>query len=111
FRSQSAAQQAAVAYLEHISQLGQGALRVTNKTLENFTRLGAIGTLFPRARIIHCRRNSLDACLSCYFQNFRNIDFAWSLEDIGAYQLSYQKVMAHWSRVLPLPIHEVSYED
>src|SRR5262249_39461421 len=91
--------------------LGQGAARVINKNLGNFLHLGTIATLFPRARIIHCRRDPLDVCLSCYFKNFREIDYAWSLEDIGAYYRSYETLMAHWSRVLPLPIHEVRYED
>ena len=42
---------------------------------------------------------------------FPGSDFAWSLEDIGAYYRSYEKLMAHWSRVLPLRIHEVGYEE
>src|SRR5262249_11843495 len=44
-------------------------------------------------------------------QSFREINYAWSLEDIGAYYRGYEKLMAHWSRVLPLPIHKVRYED
>jgi hypothetical protein len=67
--------------------------------------------LFPGARVIHCRRDPLDVCLSCYFTNFKNIDFALSLEHIGAYYVAYEKLMAHWSRVLPLEVHEVSNED
>ena len=49
--------------------------------------------------------------MSCYFQNFQNVDFACSLEDIGAYYNAYETIMAHWSRVLPLEIHEVCYEE
>src|SRR5213075_636820 len=64
-----------------------------------------------RARIIHCRRDPVDTCLSCYFTNFQSVDFAWSLEDIGAYYRAYDKLMAHWSRVLPAAIHEVQYEE
>ena len=97
--------------VQHLASLGQGAARVTIKTLSNFLHLGVIATLFPRARVIHCRRDPLDVCLSCYFQNFRGVTFAWSLEDIGAYYRTYEKLMAHWSRVLPMPIHEVSYEE
>ena len=62
--------------------------------------------------IIHCRRDPLDVCLSCYFQNFLEVAFACSLEDIPAlYHRAYETLMAHWSRVLPVPIHEVSYEE
>jgi tetratricopeptide (TPR) repeat protein len=105
-----AARALAADYLKYLGQLGKGAGRVTVKTLENVFHLGVIATLFPRAHIIHCRRDPLDTCVSCYFQNFREIEFAWSLEDIGAYYCAYEKLMAHWGRVLPLSIHEVVYE-
>jgi tetratricopeptide (TPR) repeat protein len=98
-------------YLQRIAQRGGGAQRVTIKTLQNFLHLGLIATLFPQARIIHCRRDPIDTCLSCFFTNFKNIDFALSLEDIGAYYAAYEKVMAHWSGVLPLEILEVTNED
>jgi tetratricopeptide (TPR) repeat protein len=101
----------AAAYLRLIEGLGQGARRVTNKTLENYLHLGLIATLFPQARIIHCRRDPLDVCLSCYFQNFLDVPFAWSLEDIAAYHRAYERLMAHWARVLPVAIHEVRYEE
>jgi hypothetical protein len=73
--------------------------------------LGAIVTMFPNARIVHCRRHPLDVCLSCYFQSFSDQPFSCSLEDIGACYSSYEEVMAHWRQVLPVPIHEVRYED
>jgi hypothetical protein len=99
------------AYLDQLADLGKGAARVTVKTLSNFLHLAEIATLFPGARIIHCRRNPFDLCLSCYFQNFKDMAFAWSLEDIGICYRAYEKLMAHWSGVLPLPIHEVIYEE
>jgi tetratricopeptide (TPR) repeat protein len=103
-------QKMAAVYLEHIGDLGKGAERIVNKFLENFLHLGIIATLFPRATIIHCRRDTLDCCLSSYFQNFLDVPFSCSLEDIGAYYRSYEKLMAHWAKVLPVKVHEVSYE-
>ncbi len=102
---------AAAVFHERLVQLGTGADRVTVKTLENFLHLGVIATLFPKARIIHCRRDPLDLCLSCYFQNFNDLNFSWDLDDIAAYYVSYVKLMDHWSKVLPLRIHKVSYEE
>ena len=98
-------------YLGHLRRRAQGAERVTIKTLENFLHVGAIVALFPKARIIHCKRDALDTCLSCYFQSFQNISFAYTLPDIGAYYRDYERLMAHWARVLPGVIHEVSYEE
>ncbi len=109
--TREAAQGFATEYLAHIADLGEGADRVTIKTLENFQHLGLIATLFPRARVIHCRRDPLDVCLSCYFQNFHELNFAWSLEDIAAYYRSYERAMAHWAKHLPLQVYEVRYED
>jgi tetratricopeptide (TPR) repeat protein len=107
---QGAARDMARSFLERITRLDPGASRVTIKTLGNFVHLGIIATLFPKARIIHCRRDPLDVCLSCYFQNFQKIVFAWSLNDLGAYYSAYEKTMTHWDSVLPSRIHEVSYE-
>jgi Tfp pilus assembly protein PilF len=108
---QRAAGKLAADYLQWLAKAAPGAARVTNKTLQNFLHLGLIATVFPRARIIHCRRDPLDTCLSCYFTNFLSVTFATSLDDIGAYYRSYDKLMAHWSRVLPVRIHEVCYEE
>jgi hypothetical protein len=97
-------------YLRWLRGIHATAARIINKTLHNFLHLGLIATLFPRARIIHCRREPLDACLSCFITNFKIVDFAWSLEEIGAYYRAYEKLMAHWARVLPAEIKVVRYE-
>ena len=105
------AQENAADFLRILTKLGKGAARVTTKTLDNYLHLGVIATLFPRARIIHCRRDPIDVCLSCYFQNFHEMAFSFSLEDIGAFYRLYEQIMAHWTQVLPMPIHEVCYEE
>ena len=80
--------------LERIAGLGQGAARVTIKTLENYLHLGVIATLFPRARIIHCRRDPVDTCLSCYFQNFGEpMGFTLDLGHLGLYYREYERLM------------------
>ncbi|MGB5279418.1 MAG: sulfotransferase [Gammaproteobacteria bacterium] len=87
------------------------ASRVTDKMPVNFLHLGLIALLFPKAHIIHCRRNPLDTCLSCYFQNFSgNHAYASDLTNLGHYYREYERLMLHWSSVLPVKIHHVSYE-
>jgi hypothetical protein len=67
--------------------------------------------LFPDARIIHCRRNVLDTCLSNYFQYFSGpLDYAYKLEDIARHYNYYSDLMAHWRQVLGLDMFEVDYE-
>lgn len=77
----------------------------------NFLNLGLIALLFPHARIIHCRRNPLDVCLSCYFQDFNSQPFSNDLADIGRYYNLYERLMDHWRTNLPVDILDVSYED
>lgn len=109
-RSASVAHEMATAYLEWMREFGSDAALIINKSLENFLYLGMIATLFPKARIIHCQRDPLDVCLACYFMNFRFMPFSCALEDIGVYHRSYERLMDHWKRALPIPIHHVRYE-
>jgi tetratricopeptide (TPR) repeat protein len=107
----AAIQSLAQAYLQQLASLGGPALRVTDKGLENYLHLGIIATLFPRARIIHCKRDPRDVCFSCFCQFFKGLNFTWDLEDLAAYYRAYDRLMAHWHAVLPVPILEVVYED
>ncbi len=85
--------------------------RLVDKMLFNFQYLGLVALLFPNARIVHCRRDPLDTCLSCYFQNFSEGNaFSYDLESLGRFYRAYRRLMEHWRQVLPLPLHEVDYE-
>jgi tetratricopeptide (TPR) repeat protein len=87
------------------------ALRVVDKMPENYFHLGLIATLFPKARVIHCQRDPIDVCLSCYMQNFREAIFACDLEDLGVYYQEYERLMRHWRAVLPMRVLDVRYEE
>jgi tetratricopeptide (TPR) repeat protein len=99
-------------HLQRLRELGGTAIRVTDKMPYNFLNLGLIALVFPRARIIHCVRDPIDTCLSCYFQNFRRGNFfSFDLGHAGLYYRQYERLMAHWGEVLDLPILEVRYEE
>jgi hypothetical protein len=89
------------------------AARITDKMPQNFNFVALIHAVFPRARIIHCRRHPVDTCLSNYFQNFsRGIDFAFERGDLLAFYRQYERLMAHWRSVLPANVFmEVQYEE
>lgn len=106
-----AARAMAQQYLDRVAQLSGGAARVTDKRPGNILHLGLITTLFPRARVIHCRRDPMDTCVSCYLQNFRDVNFTQDLADIGAYYRHYERLVRHWAKVLPIAVHEVHYEE
>lgn len=88
------------------------ALRVTDKLPVNFMNLGLIATLFPNARIVHCLREPMDVGISCFIELFNmEQDYSTDLEDFGLYYLEYIRLMDHWRKVLPLPLHEQYYEE
>jgi tetratricopeptide (TPR) repeat protein len=95
-------------YLRRLQQISPEALRITDKMPQNYFYAGFIATLFPRARVVHCRRDPLDTCVSCFTHNFA--DFSTSLEGLGLYYREYERLMAHWRTVLPLPIYDLQYE-
>lgn len=107
----SALGQHAGRYLEKLASISADALRVTDKMPFNFLHLGLVAALFPGARVIHCRRNPLDTCTSCYFTTFnQNLQFASDLRALGRYYLDYRRLMDHWKSVLRVPMLEVDYE-
>jgi tetratricopeptide (TPR) repeat protein len=100
-------------YCDFLRALAPGAERITDKMPTNFMLLGLICLALPGARIIHCKRHPVDTCLSIYVTPFeRSPDFAHNRETIVTYYREYQRLMAHWRRVLPADrFLEVSYEE
>jgi len=104
--------QAAQQYLDAVGEKAGDALRITDKMPLNFRQLGLISMLFPKARVIHCQRDPMDVCISCYLLNFAGrMAFANDLQALGHYYRLYDRLMAHWRATLPLPMLEVRYED
>lgn len=99
-------------YCAQLRGLAPDAALVTDKMPTNFLLIGLIRLIFPRARIIHCRRNSLDTCLSIYVTPYSNMtDFAHDRANIVSYYRQYERLMDHWRRVLrPDRFLEVDYE-
>lgn len=78
------------------------SLRIVDKTPANFLYLALIAAALPQARIVHLRRNPMDACYAMYKTLFRMAyPFSYDLDDLGRYWLGYQRLMAHWRQWLP----------
>jgi tetratricopeptide (TPR) repeat protein len=99
--------------LRKLSALDGEAERITDKMPSNLLLLGLIATLFPQARVIFCRRDPRDVCLSCFFQLFARTNhlFSYDLADCGRQYALYEQVTDHWRRTLPLRTLFVQYED
>ncbi|WP_404420903.1 tetratricopeptide repeat-containing sulfotransferase family protein [Thalassospira australica] len=87
--------------------------RVIDKMPSNFTRAGLIVLMHPDTRIIHCRRDAMDTCFSCYSRRFGSTqNFSYDQRELGAFYNSYLKFMEYWRNVLPAHrFIEVDYED
>ncbi len=101
----------ATRYLQTATSGAGGAKRVIDKLPGNFVNLGLIDLLLPKARVIHCRRDPRDTCLSCYFQQFGgDIPYSYDLRALGHYYREHDRLMAHWRNVIRLPLLEIDYE-
>ena len=99
-------------YLDHYPEEAKLFDRVTDKLPGNFAHLGTLTLMFPNAKFIYCRRNAIDNCLSCYFQNFSaDLWYTFNLEKLAMYYRMHLDLMDHWRAVLPAQIFEVRYEE
>jgi tetratricopeptide (TPR) repeat protein len=99
-------------HLHHLRAMHPEAQFIVDKLPSNVYRLGLIALLFPSARVIFCRRDARDTCLSCYFQNFLEVNaFSFDLADCGHEYLACNRLMDYWRQALPLRILEMQYED
>ncbi|MGH7744656.1 MAG: sulfotransferase family protein, partial [Candidatus Dormibacteria bacterium] len=104
--------QAAARYTDMTSHLWRKRSRFTDKMPMNFLYIGVIHLLFPKARIVYCRRNPIATCLSCYQILFGtgNILYSYDLTELGQVYKIHERIMEHWLKVLPERVLEVEYE-
>jgi Flp pilus assembly protein TadD len=89
-------------YLAVLSGYSADAQRVVDKAPVNADYLGLIHAVFPGARMIYLRRDPIDTCLSCYFQQFPpSLNYTLELSDLAHYFREHQRLVAHWRSVLP----------
>jgi tetratricopeptide (TPR) repeat protein len=101
----------AEAHLARLSVRNASAARIVDKMPDNYLHLGLIATLFPRAKVIHCRRDLRDVAVSCWMTQFVQIRWASDPGHLSSRFREYRRLMEHWRRVLPVPLLEVDYEE
>ncbi|MGJ8622653.1 MAG: tetratricopeptide repeat-containing sulfotransferase family protein [Yoonia sp.] len=99
-------------YLAVLKRHSATAQRVVDKMPHNYELLGLIAILFPNAQIIHCQRDAMDTCVSCFTQHFSEAHgYNGDLRMLGQYYRAYHDLMSHWDRALPGRILHSRYED
>jgi hypothetical protein len=100
-------------YQQQIVAGAGNAKRITDKLLTNYFFLGLINLLFPKAKVIHTRRDPVDTCLSGFTKLFKDdMPHSYDLGELGRYYGKYRELMEHWEQVLPEGfLTTVVYED
>ena len=85
--------------------------RIVDKMPDNYLYLGLLAIVFPRATLIHVRRDPRDIALSCWMTNFRSIRWANDPDHLAG------RIREHAAHHSPLAssfagakVHEVIYE-
>lgn len=98
-------------YLDHLTTHDTDADLLIDKLPHNFEHLGLIHKMLPGAHIIHCQRNPIDTCLSCFFTPLSTWHaYSNDLANLGFAYAQYTDLMRHWRDTCSLPMLEVQYE-
>ena len=90
---------------------------ITDKAPMNFWYMGMIALAFPDAKIIHCRRDPRDNCLSCFFQALNpGHSYSFDQRNCGLFYRHYRDITDHYTEVLAddrvgFEVFENQYED
>ena len=100
-------------YCNYLKVLSNNSPVITDKLPINFKWIGFIKLVFPNAKIIHCNRNPKDICLSIFKNYFvsKNLNFAYSLDDIVQFYNLYSDLMKFWKELLKDEIIDINYEN
>lgn len=97
-------------YLSFLARYNRGASHMVDKLPSNFQSVGMIRQILPHAHIVHLSRPPVDNCFSIFRHHFVSSEpFFCTLPEIVVYRGYYKAVMAHWHKVLPGFVTELSY--
>ena len=83
----------------------------TDKSLNNFFYLGLIKEIFPEAKVINCRRDTLSSIMSIFQNNLTELAWAHNLENIIKYFDCYFQIMDEFKKKYPSFIYDLNFED
>ena len=109
----SADQLSQLAYplLRLLGAIGNSAPFVTDKTLDNFQRIGLLLHMFPDCKVVCLRRDPMDTCFSILQQQFNDrIVQTFDLELMGEACRRFSDFMGHWANLFEGRFLEVQYE-
>jgi tetratricopeptide (TPR) repeat protein len=100
-------------YLAILQRAAPAAMRVVDKMPFNYPWVALVHLALPNARIVHCRRNAADTCLSIMFADMHiSTSFSAARRDLLVLYRDYLRIMAHMRAILPPDrFFEIDYEE
>ncbi len=85
--------------------------RFTDKGLANWQSVAAALAMLPSAKVVVCRRDPLETCVSCFVQLFaRQQHFSYAIDDVVAYWRDFDRLCRHWVSNYPHQVQDLVYE-
>ncbi len=98
-------------YYNYLENYRTSLKYITDKNPLNFLWIGFIKILFPNAKIIHCKRNPKDNCVSLYKNIFEgNLNFCYTQNELAIYYNLYKDLMTFWQKSSSDMFLDVEYE-
>ncbi len=71
---------------------------VTDKLPHNFILIGFIKLIFPKSKIIYCKRDPMDNCFSLFTHKFVDLahQYSYNQQLLGKYYLMHSQLMKFW---------------
>lgn len=98
-------------YLAAFKSILESADRTTDKLPGNYGLLPYIRLVFPRAKILHVRRDSLATLYSCIRQNFLAPALSFTVRDWARQYGVYKALLNAWTPILEDQMLTIDYED
>jgi len=84
--------------------------RFTDKSLDNFYYLKLIRAIYPKAKLINCKRDVLSSIISIYQNNLANLAWCHDLNNIFKYFNNYFEIVEKYNQLYPNEIYELQFE-
>ena len=82
----------------------------TDKSLNNFFYLNFIKSIYPKAKIINCKRDKLSSIISIFQNNLAELAWAHDLENIFKYFDNYINIVKDFNNSNPDLVYNLEFE-
>lgn len=99
-------------YIETSRKMAGDTARFVDKLPLNFLYIPLILKALPNAKIVHLRRNPMDACFSSYKQLFADAyQHSYNQEEMARHHVRYYRLMETWRERFGDRFFDIAYED